>query len=189
MSAILLTPPAQEPLSLADAKAFLRVAHDDDDGVITSLIAAARGHVEAQARCLLINQTWRYVCDAWPQSGRITPRMGPLQSLVAARVYDANGESRLLDAGLFVIDRAAGAVSAPMWSLPQPGRAHGGVELDLLYGFGAAPANVPELLRHAVRMLVSHWYDNRGLIAIGQSVAMMPSTVTAMIASYRVRSL
>ncbi|MDB5521411.1 MAG: hypothetical protein JWQ82_1008, partial [Tardiphaga sp.] len=36
---------------------------------------------------------------------------------------------------------------------------------------------------------VAHWYDNRGLMAIGGNVAMMPGSVHAMIASYRVLSL
>jgi len=36
---------------------------------------------------------------------------------------------------------------------------------------------------------VAHWYENRGLIAIGQSVAMMPASVNAMIAAYRVPAL
>ena len=50
MSAILLTAPAAEPWSVADAKAFLRVEHDDDDAIIAALIAAARNHVEALTR-------------------------------------------------------------------------------------------------------------------------------------------
>jgi uncharacterized phiE125 gp8 family phage protein len=44
-------------------------------------------------------------------------------------------------------------------------------------------------LLQAIRMLVAHWYENRGLIAIGQSVAIMPASVNAMIASHRVLSL
>jgi uncharacterized phiE125 gp8 family phage protein len=42
MAAVLIQGPAIEPLSLADAKLFLRVAHDDDDDLITALISAAR---------------------------------------------------------------------------------------------------------------------------------------------------
>ena len=34
MSAFLLTPPATEPLTLAEAKQFLRIEHNDDDAVI-----------------------------------------------------------------------------------------------------------------------------------------------------------
>ena len=48
---------------------------------------------------------------------------------------------------------------------------------------------MPPALLQSIRMLVAHWYENRGLIAIGQSVAMMPASVNAMISSYRVLSL
>lgn len=71
MPAILLTPPAAEPLSLAQAKAFLRVEHDDDDELIAALIAGSRLHIEAQTRRALMTQSWRLVRDAWPQDGLV----------------------------------------------------------------------------------------------------------------------
>ncbi|MEO6945230.1 MAG: head-tail connector protein, partial [Nitrobacter sp.] len=83
----------------------------------------------------------------------------------------------------------AGGVIAPCWALPVPGRTTAGIELDVEIGFGTAATDVPDVLRHAVRTLVAHWYENRGLIAIGQTVAIMPASVSAMIASYRVRGL
>lgn len=188
MPATLLTPPAAEPLSLAEARAFLRVEHGDDDALIAALIAAARGHVEAFARCALIAQSWRLTLDRWPESGRIRPRIGPLRALAAARLRDDGGGETALEVGSFVVDRATGEIAAPPWALPPPRRAAAGIELDLDVGFGAA-ADVPPMLAQALRMLVAHWYENRGLIAIGQSVAMMPASVNAMIAAYRVPAL
>lgn len=122
MSAYLVTAPAAEPLSLADAKAFVRVEHGDDDAIIASLIAAARNHIEALTRCVLITQTWRLVLDRWPDGGRIVPRIGPVQSVVAARVFNAAGEASEIDPEIFVVDAAAGALAAPAWSLPIPGQ-------------------------------------------------------------------
>jgi uncharacterized phiE125 gp8 family phage protein len=188
MSARLLTPPAVEPWTVGEAKEFLRVATDDDDAIIASLIASARGQVEAQARCLLISQTWRIARNAWPADGRLSLRFAPLRAVIAARVFNTAGLATSIDPESFVID-GAGVVSAPPWSLPPPGRAVAGIELDIEAGFGASPEDVPELLRHAVRILVAHGYDNRGLVAIGGTVAMLPGSVNAMIASYRALSL
>ncbi len=81
MSSILITPPAVEPVTLADAKAYLRVDNDDDDGVISALIAGARSHIEAQTRRALITQAWRLVRDAWPGDGRIAVLPSPLQQI------------------------------------------------------------------------------------------------------------
>ena len=85
MASILLTPPAVEPLSLAEAKAFLRVETADDDSLIAALIAAGRIHVERQAGLALITQGWRLVLDCWPENGRIALRPAPVKALIAAR--------------------------------------------------------------------------------------------------------
>ena len=189
MSAILLTAPAAEPWTVAEAKSFLRVENDDDDAIIGALISAARNQVEALTRRGLMTQTWRLVLDRWPPDGRVAPRLAPLRSVIAARVYDAANNAGSIDVEQFFVDTAANVIAAPGWSLPPPGRGTAGIELDLEIGFGDNAADVPEVLRHAIRTLVAHWYENRGLAAIGQTVAMLPGSVSAMIASYRVLSL
>jgi uncharacterized phiE125 gp8 family phage protein len=189
MPAILLIPPSAEPWSVADAKTFLRVEHADDDVLIAALIAAARGHVEALSRRALLVQRWRFVLDAWPKSGRLDLRMGPLRSVIAARVFDAANNAHSIDAGTFVVDAAANIIASPCWALPLPGRATAGIELDVELGYGALATDVPDALRHAIRMLVAHWYENRGLAAVGANVAVLPAGVDALVAPYRVLSL
>ncbi|HEV7880236.1 head-tail connector protein [Bradyrhizobium sp.] len=189
MSAILLIPPSAEPWSVAEAKAFLRVEHGDDDAIIASLIAAARAQVEALSRRALLTQRWRFVRDAWPVDGRLSLRMGPLRSVIAARVFDAAGNAHSIDAASFVADAAANVIASPSWALPLPGRGTAGIELDVELGYGANAADVPDGLRHAVRMLVAHWYENRGLAALGAGVAVLPAGADALIAPYRVLSL
>ncbi|WPO39006.1 head-tail connector protein [Tardiphaga sp. 42S5] len=189
MSALLLVPPASEPLSLAEARQFLRVEHADDDAVITALIAAARAHVEALTRRALLTQTWRFMLDAWPANGRFTPRIGPLKTLLVARVFDASGVAQALDVESFVADSAAHVIAAPCWALPAPGRAVAGIELDVICGFGALASEVPVDLLHALKILLAHWYDNRGLAASGGGAAMQPAGLHALTAPYRGLSL
>ncbi len=153
MSAILLVPLASEPLSLAEARQFLRVEHADDDTVITALIAAARAHVEALTRRALLNQTWRVVLDAWPANGRIAPRIGPLQTYRARRGCSMRVAcAHALEVESFVIDTAANVIAAPCRALPAPGRAVAGIELDVICGFGALASEVPADLVHALKM-------------------------------------
>jgi len=70
-----------------------------------------------------------------------------------------------------------------------PGRALAGIEVDVAVGYGDAPGDVPQPLRQAIKLLVAHWYENRGLIALGQPVAVLPASAAALLAPYRVLSL
>jgi uncharacterized phiE125 gp8 family phage protein len=190
MSSILLSGPAIEPVALDDAKAFLKVETADDDDVIAALIAGARIHVETQSRRALITQSWRLVRDAWPAEGRIAIAPVPLQALTAARVYRLDGSTQAIDPASFVVEAAAAPAMLAFASPPlAPGRSVGGIELDVTVGYGDAGDDVPEPLRQAVRILVAHWYENRGLIAPGGAVALLPQSAAALIAPYRVLSL
>jgi uncharacterized phiE125 gp8 family phage protein len=190
MSSILLAGPAVEPLTLAEAKMFLRIEHDDDDDVIGALIAAARTHIEQKTRRALIAQSWRLVRDAWPADGRLAVTPVPLQQVAAARVHNEDGSTTAIDPQAFVVDGAAAPaiLAFASWSLPAPGRSVAGIEIDIDVGYGAEPADVPEPLRQAVRLLLAHWYENRALVA-QRAGGMLPATVAALIAPYRVLSL
>jgi uncharacterized phiE125 gp8 family phage protein len=191
MPSILLTGPAAEPVTLAEAKLFLRVEHDDDDDLIEALIAGSRIHVEAQTHRALITQSWRLVRDSWPENGRIGVLPVPLASIVAARTYDAAGAAHTFDTAAFALDKsgAPALLAFTPGALPVPGRATAGIEIDITAGYGASAESVPEPLRQAVRLLTAHWYENRGLVTVGAEAAMMPASVAALIAPYRVFSL
>jgi uncharacterized phiE125 gp8 family phage protein len=185
---ILLTPPAVEPLSLAEAKAFLRVETGEEDPLIAALISAARLHVEAQAGLALVTQNWRLVLDCWPANGRIAARPAPLQALTAARVFDFDGEVRAIDLQSFVPDASTSTLSFMPWTLPMPTRIAAGIEIDIAAGFGDAASDVPEPLRQAIRLLVAHWHESRAALA-GAEAAPMPPNASALIAPYRMLPL
>ena len=192
MSSILLSGPAVEPVALDDAKAFLKVETADDDDVIAALIAGARVHVEAQTRRALITQSWRLIRDAWPDDGRLAIMPVPLVALTAARIYNLDGTTQAIDPASFVVEKAAAPAVLAFGASPPlaPGRVVAGIELDITAGYGDTAEDVPADLRQAIRILVAHWYENRGLIATGAAtVALLPQTVAALIAPHRVLSL
>lgn len=190
MPSIILTPPAGEPVSLAEAKAFLRVEHNDDDEVIAALIAGARLHVEAQTRRALITQVWRLTRDVWPASGALPILPAPLRYVIAVRVFTANG-AELVDDDSLAIDKVAApaVLSFVPGAMPMPGRPFGGIEIDIEAGYGGDADDVPQPLRQAIRLLTAHWYENRALIAASREVASVPRAVAGLIAPYRVVSL
>jgi uncharacterized phiE125 gp8 family phage protein len=187
MAAILIEPPAGEPLSLLDAKNYLRVEHDADDALIASQISAARIEVEARTRRALMTQTWRVVLDRWPASGVIASPVSPLREVVAARVRERAGDAEALDTDMFVVNAASspGLIAFDAGRVVQPSQEIAGIEIDFEAGYGAA-ADVPPPLVQAIRLLLARAYEYRGQ---GERNEAMPEGIAALLAPYRVVSL
>ena len=81
MISYLLAGPAEEPVSLAEARAFLRVDDTAEDGLITTLIGAARLHVEGVTGRALLAQSWRVVLDAWPDDRQVRLPVTPFMAV------------------------------------------------------------------------------------------------------------
>ena len=185
MPTILISPPAGEPVALAEAKTFLRVDHDHEDALIEALVSAARLQVETSTGRALMTQSWRTVLDGWPKRRVVRIARAPVASIDAVTVYDGAGMASVLDAGLYSLDAASRPARLAVSDLaPDPGSAVNGIEIDFTAGYGAA-TDVPGPLRLAIRRLVAHWYQHRE----GAQEGDMPGPVAALIAPYRLLGL
>ncbi len=61
--------PAEEPVTLAEAKAHARILNDDEDALITSYIKAARRAVEIYTTRKLVTQSLEAFMDKFPDVG------------------------------------------------------------------------------------------------------------------------
>jgi uncharacterized phiE125 gp8 family phage protein len=208
MALKLVTAPAVEPISLAEAKAHLRVDHADDDATIDFLIAVARSHLDAVSGWMgraLINQTWDMVVDAFPTvaascwCGTATPTTGvaairlpwpPLQSVTSVKYYDSAGVQQTMPATDYAVD----TYSEPGWIIPATGwpttqATANAVTIRFVAGYGANALTVPAPIRHAVLLLVGHYYENREQVLInpvGAATALeLPLGVTHLLNPYR----
>ena len=185
MTPLALTPPAQEPVSLSEARTFLRLDQTAEDDLLGTLITAARLMVEATSGRLLVNQTWRIVIDHWPDSGEIRLPLSPVGSITAARVYDVLGVAQAVAPTALQLDTAADPPLVRIVAeVPEVGRARGAIEIDVVAGFGATAAAVPALLRQAVLRLAARWFERRGDV-VGRDAEALPPEIMALIAPFR----
>lgn len=164
MTITIITPPASEPISLAEAKLFLRVDHTAEDSVITMLIVAAREAVEAACGRAMINRRVRESLDIWRRdavNGAVLG-VGPVTSVVAVRLLADNGAQSVIDPERY---RLEGAGDRPRLvfatGLPATLRSAGGIEIEYEAGFAAAPAEVPVALRIAALQVIANLYEAR----------------------------
>lgn len=185
MTPLALEPPAAEPVSLAEARLFLRLDQIEEDDLLATLITAARLMVEAASGRCLIDQQWRIVLDRWPPGGEIRLPLSPVSQVLAARVYDVLGTAQPVAATALSLDKLA---DPPLIRLagevPETGRDHGAIEVDVVAGYGATAGAVPAPLRQAVLRLAARWFEQRGDVASRDAQA-LPAEIMALVAPYR----
>jgi len=164
MPLVLTAAPALEPVSVSEAKAYLRIDSAIEDPVVASLILAARLHIEGALDIAMVMQSWSLFLDCWPEEGRVSIPLGPLKSVDAVRVYDGHDVAQTVSPESYVVDLSTlrpRLVRRPGTVFPGPGRPANGIEIALTAGYGETPDKVPQPIRQAVLMLAAHWYEER----------------------------
>lgn len=176
--------PANMPVSLAEAKAHLRVDHDDQDDLITAQIKAATAYLDGYAGILgraLTTQTWRQ--DSAGFADRLSLPISPVIAIVTVSYFDTGNVQQTLDASvydLFAEVRDAYVTLRPGQSWPATFRRADAVSVTFSAGYGAA-ADVPEPIRQAILLIVQRLFDGADT-AIDIAIE---RTVHSLIAPYR----
>lgn len=160
-----VTAPDVEPVSLEEAKTWLRIDPDldADNDLVAGLITAARVRAELETQRALVTQTLEATADWFPDGDYaiILPRP-PLQSVTSVTYTDADDVSQTFTDFAADIRREPGRVYPVYGELwPTTLRQMPGViAVRFVAGYGAAAA-VPEDLKLAIKFMVSAWYGKR----------------------------
>jgi uncharacterized phiE125 gp8 family phage protein len=184
MTSYLLAGPAEEPVSLAEAKAFLKVDDTAEDGLITTLIGAARLHVEGVTGKALLAQSWRIVLDDWPEGGAVKLPVSPLIAVTAITAVDDHGGSHDIALAQFLSEPDRLIVPRVVTGMPVL-QERQGLEIDYVAGFGTEPEDVPADLRQALLGLVAHWFEHRDAVIVAGSGVVIPSGFDRAVARYK----
>ena len=116
----------------------------------------------------------------------------PIQAVASVRLWKLDGTSLTLPASAFFLD-GQGLPARLVWQgsgpIADPERSVNGIEVAFTAGFGAAPADVPATIRHALLLLVAHWYENREPVEIGGEQNAIPPMVSDLLLPFRRRRL
>jgi uncharacterized phiE125 gp8 family phage protein len=99
----MITPPAAEPIALADVQYQCRIGDLTAEAAPVNLfISAVRARAEAITRRAFITQTLELVLDVFPDV--ITIPRPPLQSVISIMYLDVNAVQQTLDPSLYIVD-------------------------------------------------------------------------------------
>lgn len=187
MALALTSAPAAEPISLAEAKAHLRIDEDLEDGLIGALITSARLWIERQYGLALITQGWSFYLDRVPDGGAVALPLAPLQTIGTVTLHNEDGGTAVLEANAYEFDALSKPARLIFTSASGTAslRRLNGIEIAYTAGFGDLPDAVPRPIRQALLLLVAHWFERREPVAVGGESPEVPSMVAGLLSPFR----
>lgn len=167
-----VTAPVSEPVSLAEAKLYLRVDGSAEDTLIADLIVAARLSAEDYLRSSLITQSWKLAHDDYIQE-RIALAMGPVSSISSITMVARDGTTQVVSANAYYLNAAGDGVMVDNVVF--------GNRVDIVYvtGYGDS-TKVPTPIKLGMLAHIAAMYDARG---VGESA--LPAQSIAFYAPFR----
>jgi uncharacterized phiE125 gp8 family phage protein len=190
MALALVTDVTEEPVSLDEVKAHLRLDIDDDDAYLAGCVTAARYWVEGQTKRCILPQTWDYSIDyEWPIKGgihRIDLPLNPVKSIGSASpevfsisYVDSSGNTQTLAQSQYtLVNRVHGSYIVEAYNVEWPDVRC--VPNCITVRFQAGDGdNIPQQLHRAIMILAGHFYEVR------ETAADVPAAIEALVSPYR----
>jgi uncharacterized phiE125 gp8 family phage protein len=181
--------PAVEPISLSEAKDHLRIDGTDEDTYLATIITAARRYCEQYCNRAFITQTWKQYPTVFTDGMKLS--INPVQSVSSITYYDVDGASQTLASNQYQVDLSADicrvyeAVNVDFPDVQD--EKINPITITYVSGYGDAATDVPMDIRHAIKFMIAHFFQNREGVNVMQSVSNipMPESVKVLLNNYR----
>lgn len=181
----LVTGPSTEPLTYAEAKAFLRLNDDSEQSLVTSMITAARLVVEEHTGRPLISQIWAMQFDKDELSTLVRNiNKAPLLSVEDIKYYDSANTLQTLSPSSWEADIYGNPARFRLKTVPQVYDRMNALQVNFTCGYANA-ASVPQDIKAAMYFILGHIYENRQDVVTGTQVNEMPKASVYLLESYR----
>ncbi len=166
-----VAPPEDEPLSLAEAKSYLRVDSSADDAVITAMLSAVREHAEQYLRRSLMPQSWKLVYDDYLPQEVLLP-MGPVITVTHVKLIALDGSPTLVSDAVYRLNAARTSLLIDEVLFAS--------QVEIAYEAGYEDAGtIPAPLKQGMLAHLAELYDGKNLGTV------LPDAARALYAPYR----
>jgi len=185
--------PPENPVTTAEVKSQARIDTTAEDSLIDRLISAATASIEGPygIGIALVEQTWELKLDWFPLEIQLP--LYPVLSVESIKYIDTEGTEQTLDSSVYRVDTHSNPARITLeWNETWPSTRLISNAVTVTFKAGYAvegsdyQANVPQDLRHAITLLVAHWYENREAVSTNATPNRMPMAADAILERYRV---
>ena len=171
--------PVNPAVSVDDCKLDLRIDSSStiDDALILSYINASSRLASEITGRKLISESIKFSIDTTYFNERIVLPFTPVSAVTEIQYYDPAGVSQTMnisDFHLYNFDDKSELCLKEGLVLPSVDDRRDAVNITFVTGYGANSSDIPYTIRKGIRMLVTHYYENRNNTILGMSVADIP---------------
>jgi uncharacterized phiE125 gp8 family phage protein len=162
MSLRIITPPASEPVTLDEAKAFLGVTSTDKDDVISALLSTATLQAQAEVQRAFVTQTQEWVVSDWCYVMRLPLAPVVPTGLVSIKYFDLTDVQQTLSPSLYVVSQSGKTISirpklGVIW--PYVSITPAAEPIVIRFTVGEAVDAVPQNVKTAIKFAVRNLYN------------------------------
>jgi uncharacterized phiE125 gp8 family phage protein len=165
--------PATEPLTLDEAKLYLRVTDDAQDTLINDLIVTARMMAEQWLKRSLITQSWKLAYDDYVAECVQLP-MGPVDSIGSVTIVNRDLTTQSISSSTYYLNAVRDTIVFQSALV--------GFRIEIVYsaGFGNA-SSVPRPVKQGMLAHIASMFDYRG----EADASVLPAQSLALYVPYR----
>lgn len=168
------TYPSALPITLHAIKDHLAIENDETafDDLLADYIRAAAAYLQAECHVTLISTTYVAYWDNWPESDVLKVPLWPVSSITSLKYLNTAGvETTISGLQTDLIScpcRVRQAASSTGWPSLQTDTLNR-VRLTFVAGYGTDERLIPDMIKHALKMMVAHWFRNRETVLVGSN--------------------
>jgi uncharacterized phiE125 gp8 family phage protein len=196
MSDVQSVAPTTVALTLKEAKDHLNVSSTNDDSLIQDYVSAATQLLEKRTNRAFVHQTrvckfQSFTDSRYVRDQDIYLKMSPLSSVTSLVYVNASGTTTTMPTSDYTVmsNSRPGRISEA-YNASWPGtRGHPeDVTITYVAGHSSASTGVPQNVKHAIRMLVGHWYRNREHVLVGTISGEVAMSIDALLESEQIET-
>lgn len=178
-----INPPSGYPVTVAEAKAYMNLAHDDDDALIESLLASAVEVAQVKTRRQFVQAQYDATYSRFPARAALVLPFPPLIAVEGVYFLDTSGAEQQLGCGAYSVDEysllpALRPVPGATW--PSTAANPNAVRVRFTCGWPMDDSTSPpkwagpENIKHWIKQRVATLYEQREALVNGQAVVEIP---------------
>jgi len=180
-----------EPVTRDEAATHVRIDSPEDLEYLAALVSVAReyiegitGRVAVLSDLLVVAPSWRSLLGRFADQIRI--ERAPLVSVTSVKYYapDASSLTTMATGDYRVVTTTEPGIVQLIGDMPSVDDRPDAIQITFKAG-SAKPCDSSPMLRHAIKMVTAHLYEQRVPIAFGQAYE-LPHTLNAILANLRI---